>query len=81
MVANALVIATQWGEYRLFDWWVIRNAMPGSLVMDRHNALHGAVLFTLGFAYVNIGRISAVFAQVNDFLDLPNTVEAHTAAD
>ena len=81
MVASALVLTTQWGEHRLFDWWVIQNAMPGSPVMDRHNALHGALLFTLGFAYVHIGRMSAAFGQVNNFLDRPGTVEAHAAAD
>jgi len=81
MVAEALVLTTQWGEHRLFDWRVTRNAMPGSLVMDRHNALGGVLLFTLGFAYVHIGRMSAAFGQVNNVLDRPGTVEAHAAAD
>jgi hypothetical protein len=81
MVANARVLTTQWGEHRLFDWWVIRNAVPGTLMMDGHNALHGALLFTPGYAYVNIGRMSAAFAHGSDILDLPGTVEAHTVSD
>ena len=80
MVADALLLATEWDEYRSFDWRVIGIAMRRSLVNDGQTGLDGALLFTLGFAYVDIGRMSAAFGHVNDFLDLPGTVEAHTVA-
>jgi hypothetical protein len=79
MVADALVLATEWGGS--FDWRVIRNMRHGTLVIGGLPALDGALVFTIGFAYVDIGRISALFAHGNNFLDLPGTVEAHTVAN
>jgi hypothetical protein len=81
MVADALVLATKWVECRSFDRRVIRNAMRDTLVIHGHSALDGALLFTLEFAYAGIDRMSTASAHVNDFLDLPGTVEAHTVAD
>jgi hypothetical protein len=82
MVANALAPARERGDCRSFDWWVIRNAMGGTLqVRDGHSGLDGTHLFTLGFANMNIVRFLATFDHVNDVLDLPGSVEAHTVAD
>jgi hypothetical protein len=73
MVADALVLAAEWGERRSFDWWVVRNAMRATLVIDGRNGL--------GFAYVDNSHMSALFAHGNTFLDLLGTGEAHTVAD
>jgi UDPglucose 6-dehydrogenase len=80
--ADALLLATEWREYRLLDWREIRAAMRGTLVIDGRNALDGDLLSSLGFAYVGVGRPRAVSIHVNGHsLDYAAAFETHAVAD
>ena len=81
LVTDALLLGTERDDYQSFDWRVIRATVCGILAIDGHPALGGVLLFTLRATYVGIGRMSAAFAHLNDFLDLPGTAEGPAVAD
>lgn len=54
--ADALVIATEWSEFRDLDWKRIRDVMARPLVFDGRNLLDPNNMKALGFEYYSIGR-------------------------
>ncbi|MGM9486374.1 UDP-glucose dehydrogenase family protein [Ideonella sp. YS5] len=54
--ADALVIATEWPQYRDIDWARVRRCMAGDWVFDGRNVCDGALLAARGFNYRGIGR-------------------------
>ena len=58
--ADALVIVTEWKEFRLPSWPVIRKAMRGNVVVDGRNIFDPAELNAAGLSYYNIGHRPAI---------------------
>jgi UDPglucose 6-dehydrogenase len=56
--ADAVVLVTEWDEFRDLDWAAAAEAMAGTLVVDGRNALDPAVVRAAGLAYEGIGRSS-----------------------
>jgi UDPglucose 6-dehydrogenase len=54
--AEALLIATEWEQFRALDWQRIREAMARPLVLDGRNLLSPAEMKTRGFEYFSVGR-------------------------
>lgn len=54
--ASALVVATEWDEFRRLDFARIARAMAEQHVVDARNMLDGAALERLGFTYSGLGR-------------------------
>jgi UDPglucose 6-dehydrogenase len=54
--ADALLLLTEWKEFRLPTWAVIRKAMKGSLVIDGRNIFDEEDLQENGFEYHCIGK-------------------------
>ncbi|MBI2050284.1 MAG: UDP-glucose/GDP-mannose dehydrogenase family protein [Parcubacteria group bacterium] len=54
--ADAIVIATEWPEFRELDWAKIRTIMRKPLVIDARNLLDPREMKKLGFEYEGIGR-------------------------
>ena len=54
--ADALLIATDWDEFRDLDWARIRDVMARPLVLDGRNLLSASQLRSLGFEYHCVGR-------------------------
>jgi UDPglucose 6-dehydrogenase len=54
---NALVVATEWSDYRGLDWARVGRLMKGNVVIDGRNLLDGAHLVELGFRYDGIGLL------------------------
>lgn len=54
--ADAVVLMTEWAEYRNLDLDHLANAMRGSLVVDGRNALDPAAVVRAGLTYVGVGR-------------------------
>lgn len=54
--ADALVLLTEWKQFRLPNWNVIRQAMRGDVVVDGRNLYDPRELQELGFRYDRIGR-------------------------
>jgi UDPglucose 6-dehydrogenase len=54
--ADAVVLVTEWEEFRLLDWHEIAGAMHGGVLIDGRNALDPAAVRAAGLAYEGIGR-------------------------
>jgi UDPglucose 6-dehydrogenase len=54
--ADALVIVTEWNEFRALDLEAIKSRMSGSTIVDLRNVLDPATVRDLGIAYTGVGR-------------------------
>lgn len=54
--ADALALITEWKQFRLPSWSVIRKAMRGNLIVDGRNIYDPEELMEAGFQYSGIGR-------------------------
>ncbi|MDQ6629685.1 MAG: UDP-glucose/GDP-mannose dehydrogenase family protein, partial [Pseudomonadota bacterium] len=54
--ADALVIVTEWKEFRSVDLEAMRSAMRGTVIVDGRNILDPAAARAAGFDYLGIGR-------------------------
>jgi len=54
--ANALLIATEWSEFRTPDFDRINQLLPSKVIFDGRNLFEVAKLQQLGYQYVSIGR-------------------------
>ncbi|HDZ41764.1 MAG TPA: UDP-glucose/GDP-mannose dehydrogenase family protein [Bacteroidetes bacterium] len=54
--ADALVLVTEWNEFRNPNWTVIHKIMKNRLVFDGRNIYEREVLEQAGFVYYGIGR-------------------------
>jgi UDPglucose 6-dehydrogenase len=55
--ADALVLLTEWDEYRALDWNRVYAQMARPLVLDARNMLSPATMKTIGFEYHSFGRL------------------------
>ena len=53
--ADALVLVTEWAEFRLPDWPKVKAIMNGSVVFDGRNIYEPSELTEAGFSYYGIG--------------------------
>ena len=61
--ADALVLATEWNEFRALDPEQLRHAMHGRVLVDLRNVYDPAVMLRAGFAYHGIGRPAGAAAS------------------
>ncbi|MBZ5658884.1 MAG: UDP-glucose/GDP-mannose dehydrogenase family protein [Acidobacteriia bacterium] len=54
--ADALLVLTEWEQFRRLDWKRVRNEMARPLVVDGRNMLRPAEMKALGFEYMSFGR-------------------------
>src|SRR3954466_8237007 len=54
--ADAVVLVTEWQEFKDLDWREIADAMNGRLVVDGRNALDAEAIQAAGLVYEGIGR-------------------------
>jgi len=54
--ADALLIVTEWAEFRELDWERVHRIMARPLVLDGRNLLEAARMKSLGFEYHSFGR-------------------------
>jgi UDPglucose 6-dehydrogenase len=54
--ADAVLILTEWPEYKKLDWERIRKEMARPLIIDARNLLDPATMRDLGFEYDSFGR-------------------------
>jgi UDPglucose 6-dehydrogenase len=53
--ADALLLVTEWKEFRMPTWAVVKKTMKGSLVLDGRNIYDKDEMFEMGFIYEPIG--------------------------
>ncbi len=54
--ADAMVLVTEWGEFKALDWSAVAAAMHGTTVIDGRNALDRDAVKAAGLTYEGIGR-------------------------
>ena len=54
--ADALVLVTEWPQYRKLPWEEIKGRMRRTLILDGRNDLPEEELIELGFTYIGVGR-------------------------
>jgi UDPglucose 6-dehydrogenase len=57
--ADALLIVTEWAEFKALNWQRVRDLMLQPLVVDGRNLLDGAKMAELGFEYQGVGKPNA----------------------
>jgi UDPglucose 6-dehydrogenase len=53
---DAVVVVTEWDQYRRLDWKPLAEVMRGTVVLDARNALRPEAVRSAGLTYVGIGR-------------------------
>jgi UDPglucose 6-dehydrogenase len=54
--ADAVVLVTEWDEFRQIDLAAVAEAMAGDLLIDGRNALDPGAVRAAGLVYEGIGR-------------------------
>jgi UDPglucose 6-dehydrogenase len=54
--ADAVVLVTEWAEFRELDWAAVAEAMAGDVVVDGRNALSADLVRGAGLRYEGVGR-------------------------
>lgn len=54
--ADALVLLTEWKEFRMPDWTLLRHAIQGDMIIDGRNIFDKQEVLAAGFRYVGIGK-------------------------
>ena len=63
--ADALVIATDWNEYKQLDLLIAKGLMRGRLLFDGRNIFDPDDVVALGFDYMGIGRRNRLASRVS----------------
>lgn len=53
---DAVIIASEWEQFKKLDWSRLRQSMRGNLIVDGKNLLNRSILERLGFRYVAMGK-------------------------
>jgi len=53
--ADAVILVTEWPEFRLPDWEVLSRQMKGNVIFDGRNIYHKGEMEKMGFVYYGIG--------------------------
>jgi UDPglucose 6-dehydrogenase len=61
--ADAILIVTEWDEFRQVDWQRLLSAVEQPLVIDGRNVFRPEEMTGNGFRYVSIGRVDAPTSQ------------------
>ena len=66
--AEAILLVTEWPEFRELDWQRVRGSVDRPLIIDGRNALDPREVAQHGFHYVSIGRepVAAASATTED---------------
>jgi UDPglucose 6-dehydrogenase len=74
--ADALLILTEWDEFRQLDWERIYGMMARPLVIDGRNLLEPTVMRERGFEYYSFGRPMEVLTALLVPTQVPNVIPA-----
>jgi UDPglucose 6-dehydrogenase len=54
--AAALVVLTEWPQFRTLDWTALGGVIENRVVVDTRNLLDGDILRRAGFTWMGLGR-------------------------
>jgi UDPglucose 6-dehydrogenase len=81
--ADAVVLMTEWAEYRMLDLDRLANCMRGRLLVDARNVIAPAAARAAGLEYVGIGRAlvaEAALPKVSAVISRPHPVPVEDVA-
>jgi UDPglucose 6-dehydrogenase len=52
---DALILATEWNEFKSLDFERIKANMKGNVILDGRNIWDGTELYEMGFTYFGMG--------------------------
>lgn len=64
--ADAIVIVTEWDEFRSLDWGRLRTNLERPLILDGRNMLDPMQMSHHGFQYISVGRNIATAHKLTD---------------
>jgi UDPglucose 6-dehydrogenase len=65
--ADAVVIVTEWDEFRTIQWERLRSVIQHPLIVDGRNLFDPQEVVQKGFHYVSVGRSTAHFVREDSF--------------
>jgi UDPglucose 6-dehydrogenase len=78
--ADALLILTEWEEFRQLDWERIHGMMARPLVIDGRNLLEPAAMMDRGFEYFSFGRPPEKVTPARGCAYVPKVASANPSA-
>ncbi|MFC1722670.1 UDP-glucose dehydrogenase family protein [Nanoarchaeota archaeon] len=54
--ADALVVVTDWNEFKMPDWTTVKDLMSGNIIFDGRNLYQQSKLESRGLSYIGLGR-------------------------
>ncbi len=63
--AEAILLLTEWAEFRQLDWIRLSKVVERPLMVDGRNALDGKQVAASGFQYIGIGGVSEALKPVS----------------
>jgi len=81
--ADALLLLTEWPEFRQLDWTRIYELMSRPLILDGRNLLDPATMMDIGFEYHSFGRpvekpLPQLMPSASAMLDSPPSIGQQT---
>src|SRR5207302_4536162 len=70
--ADAVLIVTEWKDFREIDWNRLKSVMGRPLIIDGRNTLDPTQVTSYGFQYISIGRPAALPSQNDPATDATN---------
>jgi UDPglucose 6-dehydrogenase len=70
--ADALVVITEWNEFRALSPAKLKAAMRGAVLVDLRNIYDPEAMRQAGFAYHSVGRPAKATVQT----DMPQSIKA-----
>lgn len=61
--ADAILVVTEWDEFRCLDWARLRRLVERPLILDGRNVLDASELASHGFDYIGVGRLPVLSVQ------------------
>jgi UDPglucose 6-dehydrogenase len=52
--ADALIVVTEWPQYRELDWQAVKSSMRTPVLLDGRNLLDREAMIRLGFRYLTL---------------------------
>ncbi|MCA1603936.1 MAG: hypothetical protein LC775_00270, partial [Acidobacteria bacterium] len=56
--ADAIVVLTEWSEFRTLDWPRLASEVGRPIVVDTRNLLDPAIPVNAGFSWIGVGRVA-----------------------